>query len=84
MSFLQQTHHLQTLTATTNLTTLPRIPELYQNLIDNLTQHNHLYYVQAQPIISDTEYDQLFDFLKRIEEEFPYLISSNSPTQSLI
>jgi DNA ligase (NAD+) len=83
MSLSEQTHHLQTLT-TTNLTTLPNIAEIYQDLIDNLTQHNHLYYVQAQPIISDTEYDQLFDFLKRIEEEFPYLISSNSPTQSLI
>lgn len=84
MSLSEQTHHLQTLSTTKNIATLPHIAELYQDLIDNLTQHNHLYYIQTKPIISDAEYDQLFDFLKRIEEEFPYLISSNSPTQSLI
>jgi DNA ligase (NAD+) len=84
MSLSQQTNDLQTLSTTKDLTTLTNISELYQDLIDNLTEHNHLYYVQAKPIISDGEYDQLFDFLKRIEEEFPYLISSNSPTQSLI
>lgn len=57
---------------------------LYQELIDCLTDHNHLYYIENQPIISDYEYDQLFDFLKKIEEYNPYLISSDSPTQSLI
>lgn len=35
-------------------------------------------------MISDLEYDQLFAYLKGIEEYFPHLISSNSPTQSLI
>jgi DNA ligase (NAD+) len=84
MSLSEQTQHLQTLSTTKDIATLPNISELYQDLIDNLTQHNHFYYVQTKPIISDGEYDQLFDFLERIEEEFPYLISSNSPTQSLI
>lgn len=58
--------------------------KLYQELIDTLTEHNHLYYIEASPIISDVEYDQLFAYLKKIEEFAPYLISSNSPTQSLI
>jgi DNA ligase (NAD+) len=84
MSLSQQTQHLQQLATTSDLTTLSPIKDLYQSLIDNLTEHNHLYYVQAKPIISDTEYDQLFEFLEKIETEFPYLISSNSPTQSLI
>ncbi|MDR0650770.1 MAG: NAD-dependent DNA ligase LigA [Candidatus Peribacteria bacterium] len=84
MSLSEQTQQLQKLSTTSHLTELPSIKDLYQTLIDALTEHNHLYYVQETPIISDTEYDQLFDFLKRIEEEFPYLISSNSPTQSLI
>jgi DNA ligase (NAD+) len=84
MSLSEQTQFLQGLMTTTPLTTLPNIKDIYQQLIDTLTEHNHLYYVKEKPIISDTEYDQLFDFLKRIEEEFPYLISGNSPTQSLI
>lgn len=60
------------------------IKEKYQEFIDVLIEHNHFYYVEARPIISDVEYDQLFSYLKQIEEYFPQLISSNSPTQSLI
>lgn len=56
----------------------------YQVLIDTLIEHNHLYYIQSAPIISDIEYDQLFAYLKKIEENFPQLISSNSPSQVLI
>jgi DNA ligase (NAD+) len=84
MSLFEQTQRLQDLSTTSHLSELPVIKDLYQTLIDTLTEHNHLYYVKGAPIISDAEYDQLFDFLERIEEEFPYLISSNSPTQSLI
>lgn len=60
------------------------IKDIYQQLIDCLTDHNHLYYIDNQPIISDKEYDDLFTYLKKIEEYFPHLISSNSPTQQLI
>jgi DNA ligase (NAD+) len=60
------------------------IKDIYQQLIDCLTNHNHLYYVENNPILSDKEYDDLFTYLKKIEEYFPHLISSNSPTQSLI
>lgn len=56
----------------------------YQELIDLLLEHNHCYYIEASPIISDREYDQLFDYLKQIEQYFPALISSQSPTQSLL
>lgn len=60
------------------------ISEVYQNLIDCVTDHNHLYYIDNKNIISDKEYDELFDYLKKIEEYFPRLISWNSPTQALI
>lgn len=60
------------------------LAEQYQHLIDEISQHNYHYYVEAKPIISDYEYDQLFNNLKQIESEHPELISSNSPTQSLI
>lgn len=60
------------------------ITSMYQKIIDCLIDHNHLYYINNQPIISDYEYDELFNYLKKIEEFFPFLISSNSPTQWLI
>ena len=56
----------------------------YIKVIDCLVDHNHQYYIETQPMISDKEYDELFDYLKKIEEHFPQLITSNSPTQSLI
>ena len=51
------------------------ISEVYQQLIDCITDHNHLYYISNNPIISDKEYDELFDYIKKIEEYFPHLIS---------
>lgn len=60
------------------------VSDFYVTLIDCLVDHNHQYYIETQPIISDKEYDELFDYLKKIEEHFPQLITSNSPTQSLI
>lgn len=60
------------------------VSDFYIQLIDCLVDHNHQYYIEAQPIISDKEYDELFDYLKKIEEHFPQLITSNSPTQGLI
>lgn len=63
---------------------LEQLPHHYQQFVDTLIDHNHLYYIDAKPIISDLEYDILFAYLKKIEEYFPYLISSNSPTQALI
>lgn len=58
--------------------------EFYVKLIDCIIDHNHLYYIENKPIISDKEYDELFDYLKKIEEHFPQIITSNSPTQTLI
>lgn len=54
-----------------------RIKELRQ-LIEH---HNYLYYVLAQPEISDAEYDRLFRELQELESAFPDLITPDSPTQ---
>lgn len=51
------------------------------DLRDTLVYHEWRYYVLNQPIISDFEYDKLFDSLKNIESKFPQLIVPNSPTQ---
>jgi DNA ligase (NAD+) len=34
-----------------------------------IERHNHLYYVEARPEVSDREYDQLYDELKALERE---------------
>ena len=61
----------------TDYKTLKKIKKL-SNTIRN---HNHLYYVMDSPEISDREYDQMFRELQGIEEEFPHLVTLNSPTQ---
>ncbi|MBM3859921.1 MAG: NAD-dependent DNA ligase LigA [Verrucomicrobia bacterium] len=50
-------------------------------LRDELRRHDHLYYVEARPEISDFEYDKLYAELKHLEEQFPDLVTPDSPTQ---
>lgn len=50
-------------------------------LVEDLNHHNYLYYVKAQPVISDYEFDQLLEKLKKLEQDFPQLASPNSPTK---
>ena len=46
-----------------------------------LNHHLYRYHVLDDPEISDAEYDRLYDELKAIEDEYPDLITSDSPTQ---
>jgi DNA ligase (NAD+) len=46
-----------------------------------IEHHNHLYYVEAKPEISDRDFDKLLDELKRLETEHPELATPDSPTQ---
>jgi DNA ligase (NAD+) len=50
-------------------------------LRDEIRKHNHLYYVECDPIISDEQYDSLMKELEKLELLFPELITSDSPTQ---
>jgi DNA ligase (NAD+) len=54
-----------------------RIEELRQEI----RRHEHLYYVMDAPEISDQQFDQLMNELKRLEAEHPELITPDSPTQ---
>jgi len=45
-----------------------------------LEHHNYLYYVLDQPQITDAEYDRLFFELKALEEQYPDLLTPDSPT----
>src|SRR5437867_1696214 len=52
-----------------------------EELRRQIEHHNHLYYVDAKPEISDREFDKLLDELKQIEAEHPELVTTDSPTQ---
>ncbi len=52
-----------------------------KELRNKISEHDYRYYVLAEPIISDFEYDKLYDELKKLEEEYPELVSPDSPTQ---
>ena len=43
--------------------------------------HNHSYYVEDSPKISDFEFDTLLNELIQLEEKHPELFDINSPTQ---
>lgn len=54
-----------------------RIAELSRDL----ERHNRLYYVEARPEISDSEFDRLLRELQDLEAEWPALRQPDSPTQ---
>ena len=53
----------------------------YEELKQQVHEHNHRYHVLDAPIISDLEYDRLMNELKAIEAEHPEWVSPDSPTQ---
>jgi DNA ligase (NAD+) len=53
----------------------------YDNLKQQVHEHNYRYHVLDAPIISDLEYDRLLNELKQIEAEHPDWVTSDSPTQ---
>jgi len=52
-----------------------------QELREQINRHNHLYYVESRPEISDAEYDRLWRELAALEEAHPELITPDSPSQ---
>jgi DNA ligase (NAD+) len=59
----------------------PSIEKKIESLRDKIRYHEHRYYVLDDPEISDAEFDQLINELKRLEAEHPELITPDSPTQ---
>jgi len=55
--------------------------EEIKRLSDALNKHNHLYYVESQPEISDYDFDMLLQELQKLEDQFPDLASDHSPTK---
>ena len=58
-----------------------KIEERIQKLRDIINYHNHKYYVEDSPEISDYEYDKLYRELEELENQRPDLITPDSPTQ---
>jgi DNA ligase (NAD+) len=50
-------------------------------LRDQIRHHEYRYYVLDDPEITDAEFDQLMNELKKIESENPELVAPDSPTQ---
>ena len=50
-----------------------------EELRELIRYHNDRYYNQDDPEISDYEYDQLTLKLRKLEEEYPELITADSP-----
>ena len=55
----------------------------YAHLLEEIRRHDRLYYVEAQPEISDTAYDRLYRELVDFEKAHPDLIHENSPTRKV-
>ena len=53
----------------------------HAQLAEEISRHDHAYYVLAQPTISDRDYDRLYHELLDLEKEFPKLVTSDSPSQ---
>jgi DNA ligase (NAD+) len=50
-------------------------------LREKLNEASTAYYVEDEPIMSDPEFDRLYDELVALEEEHPELVTPDSPTQ---
>jgi DNA ligase (NAD+) len=61
--------------------TKPAIEKELARLRCEIRSHDHRYYVLADPVISDREYDALMHRLRQLEAANPGLVTSDSPSQ---
>ncbi len=52
-----------------------------EQLTKEINRHNHLYYVLAEPVISDYQFDMLLEELIKLEKQYPELQKADSPSQ---
>ncbi|MBK9284196.1 MAG: NAD-dependent DNA ligase LigA [Sphingobacteriaceae bacterium] len=52
-----------------------------KTLAQQIEEHNHRYYNQDKPVISDYAFDQLLNELIELEKKYPELAEAHSPTQ---
>jgi len=61
--------------------TIANPKQRHADLVAEILRHDHAYYVEGRQLITDHEYDQLFRELQKLEQEFPALVTPESPTQ---
>ncbi len=59
----------------------PDIRRRWQELSDEVREHQFRYYIKDAPIVSDAEFDTLFNALLALEQRYPELRVADSPTQ---
>ena len=59
----------------------PDIRRRWQELSDEVREHQFRYYIKDAPIVSDAEFDTLFNELVALEGRYPELRVADSPTQ---
>ncbi|OBG79046.1 NAD-dependent DNA ligase LigA, partial [Mycobacterium sp. E3305] len=59
----------------------PEVRRQWQELADEVRQHQFRYYVKDAPIVSDAEFDTMFNDLLALEDRHPELRVPDSPTQ---
>ena|GEM_PF-3468970 len=57
--------------------------DVYVQVIDDIMYHNQKYHIDESPLISDYEYDMLFDYLLKLESKFPQIALPDSPTKRI-
>ena len=57
--------------------------KLLKELADKIERYNHAYYIEDNHLVSDAEYDQLFNTNLKLEQKFPHLILENSPSKKV-
>ncbi|MDY6931587.1 MAG: NAD-dependent DNA ligase LigA [Halobacteriota archaeon] len=62
---------------------MEEVKKRLEELRKSLQFHNHRYYTLDDPEISDAEYDSLMSELEDLEENYPELITPDSPTQRI-
>jgi DNA ligase (NAD+) len=53
----------------------------HAQLVEEIRRHDHAYYVEAKPVISDRDYDRLYRELLDLEKKFPDFVTPDSPSQ---
>src|SRR5213596_2311261 len=61
--------------------TLAQAEARHAELVEEIRKHDHAYYVEAKPLISDFDYDRLYRELLDLEKQFPQLATADSPSQ---
>ncbi len=57
------------------------IQQRVQALREEINAHNYAYYVLDNPEVTDSEYDRLMQELQQLEQQYPELVTADSPTQ---